>query len=228
MSVTENGWPHLSPGSSLIVPLKVAGRTFPGGVRSGSCKTLLTYVAAQYHLRVESLYFGNVDKDDWGYSDRPPSNHASATAIDVNATTNPQGVAHSHTYAQEQQIRAILRECSMQVWWGRDWDHHDPMHFNLAPHTTLSSIASAAHKLLNPYWWHRDLYLTGSNPAKWMRGGDVGFVQKRIGFTGSEVDNVFGPATAKAFGQLESRMVLPVTRKVTKARAFYVGTYVAA
>lgn len=223
MTVTENGWAHLSPGSSLIVPLVVAGRSFPGGVRAGSPKTLLTYVAAQYHLRVESLYYGTIDKDDWGYSDRPPSNHASATAIDVNASTNPQGVSHSHTYVQELAIRAILKECSSQIRWGRDYVHAppDPMHFELAPGTTLATTASAANKLLNPWWWHRDLYLTGSDPAHWMRGEDVGFLQRRLGF--GNPDKVLGPVTAKAIGQLEARLMLPVTRKVTKARAFYVG-----
>jgi hypothetical protein len=211
--------------------MKVAGRTFPAGVRTGAPKTLLTYVAAQYHLRVESLYYGSTDKDDWGYSPRTPgstSNHKSATAIDVNATTNPQGASHSHTYAQEQTIRAILRECSGQVRWGRDFrTRPDPMHFDLAPGTTLTSTAAAARKLTSPVWWKRDLYLTGTDPKRWLRGEDVRFVQYRLGFRGDAMDGVFGPATAGAFKQLEGRLLLTKTGKVTKGRAFFVGVRVA-
>lgn len=217
MSTTENGWPRLYPGSSLIVPLSVAGRTFPGGVRSGPVKTVLTYLVAQYHLRVESLYYGETDKDDWGYANRPPSNHASATAVDVNATTNPQGASRSHTYAQEQVIRAILQECGGQIRWGRDFrTKPDPMHFDAKPGTTTTSMAAVAKRLLNPAWWHRELSVT-SPP---MQGDDVKRVQRRLGCT---VDGVYGPQTRGAVRSLEARLHKKVTGRVTKSRAYFIG-----
>lgn len=215
MATTENGWPVLAPSSSLIVPLTVAGRSFPGGVRSGAVKTLLWYLATQYHLRVESLYYGATDKDDWGYANRPPSNHASASAIDVNATTNPQGVEHSHTYAQELVIRAILRECGGVVRWGRDFrSTPDPMHFDLKPGSTLTSVTAAAKRINNPPWWHRQIEVG-------MTGADVAYARRRLGLTtGSTWDST----AVRAMKATEARLQVTQTGKVAKSRAIILGT----
>lgn len=229
MTTSQNGWPASPDPSAIgIKPFVVAGRSFPGGVKGGAVATVLRYTAAQYHLRVESLYYGDTDKDDWGYFFRHIAgssvitNHGSGTAIDVNATTNPQGVAHSHTYAQELTIRAILRECGGAVHWGRDFPRPDPMHFEI--HGGSAAVSAVARRLVSPSWFHRDLYLTGSDKSKWMRGDDIKMVQRRLGFTGRSIDGVYGPVTRNAVIAMEARLVIPKTGKVTKSRAFYIGS----
>lgn len=215
MTRTENGWPVLSPTSSLIAPFVVAGRSFPGGVRSGPVADVLRYVVANYHVRVESLYYGDVDKDDWGYSNRPPSNHASATAVDVNATTNPQGVEHSHTYAQEQTIRAILREAGGVVRWGRDFSNKpDPMHFDLEPGTTLTQIAAVAKKLRNPAWFKRDL-------KAGMTGDDVKMVQRRLRV---RITGKMDSTTVYAVNMFRRRLGFAENGLVNRDLAYYLGS----
>lgn len=215
MSNTENGWPVLAVGSTLLRPLDVAGRSFPGGVRKGDVFVILRYMAAAYHCRVESLYYGSIDKDDWGYSHRPPSNHASGTAIDVNADTNPQGVEHSHTYAQEMEIRRILRECWGAVRWGRDFSTTpDPMHFDISPNCSMADAKIIAQRLLNPGWFHRDL-------RAGMSGTDVKYVQKRLKVTQT---GMMDAKTVYAVNLLRGRLHFSKNGLVNKDLAYYIGT----
>lgn len=229
MGTSQNGWPaSRDPSSISVKPFTVAGRSFPGGVKAGSVATVLRYVASQYHLRVESLYYGSTDKDDWGYSYRRIggssvlSNHSSGTAIDVNATTNAQGSGFSHTYAQVKVIRAILREVGGVVVWGGDFRHSDPMHFEIKG--SGAAVKAVAARLVSPPWYRHELYVNGSDPAKWFRGEDVKVVQRRLGFTGTAVDGVYGPVTRDAVKQAQRRLALTVSGRVGKGMAFFIGT----
>ena len=221
MTVTQSGWPASKDASALgIKPLVVAGRSFPGGVRGGAPLTCLRYMATQYHLRVESLYFGETDKDDWGYSYRPIagtsviSEHGGGVAIDVNATTNPQGAAHSHTYAQELMIRRIMREALGAVLWGRDFSHHDPMHFQLVPYDERAKVEAAAKRINNPPWFHRQI-----DPG--MSGPDVAYARRRMGLTSG---NVWDAKAVYAMRAIEKRMGITQTGKCAKSRAIILGS----
>lgn len=220
MATSYNGWPaSKDPAAIGIKPFVVAGRDFPGGVKGGDVHTVLMYVAAHYHWRVESLYCGDTARDDWGYyyravaGSRKLSNHSSGTAIDVNATTNPQGVAHSHTYAQEKTIRSILRECGGVVTWGRDFSTPDPMHFEIREGVTPSQVRAVARRLRNPGWWTRPL-------AVGMQGEDVRFVRRRLGVSDSPH---YTPGVGEAVKRLRARLHLPAGTTVSKGMAYYVG-----
>jgi hypothetical protein len=219
MTTSYNGWPASRDASAIgIKPFVVAERSFPGGVKGGDVATVLRYVAAQYHVFVESLYFGDINKDDWGYSYRPNVNnpselscHASGTAIDVNADQHPNGVRRTHSYAQVRQIRRIIRECGYGVRWGGDFPTADEMHFEI--HGTRTAIATIARRLRHPEWYDGDL-----------RPGDTGdavkMVQRRLGV---RVTGKYDANTAEAVKRFRAKLHLSVNTLVNKDLAYLIG-----
>lgn len=216
MATSYNGWPaSRDPLAIGIKPFSVAGRDFPAGVRGGSVATVLKYVAAQIHVRVESLYTGT-DKDDWGYAYRANTNnpsqlscHASGTAIDVNATSHPNGKPNTFTYAQTKVIKTILKEVSGLVRWLED---SDEMHFEI--HGTKTQIDALAKRLVSPGWFTREIKLG-------MYGQDVRVVQKRLG---RPITGKFVQGDADAVARFRARLQLTKGTTVTKGLAFYLGT----
>ena len=118
--------------------------TIPGTVRTvrlrfGSPGELLTLWAAWFHEEIEDIEVGVFD--DWGYAERPIrgssttlSNHASGTALDLNATRHPLGVPTTRTFtdAQIRKIRARLRDFDGCIRWGGDYTGRpDAMHFEI-------------------------------------------------------------------------------------------------
>ena len=86
---------------------QVSSRLVPGTqvrltVRNGAPGDLLLEVAALFDARVQDIDNARGALDDWGYAERPIrgntttlSNHASGTAIDLNATRWPLGASPS-------------------------------------------------------------------------------------------------------------------------------------
>lgn len=138
MANSQNGWAVMDTASS---PPGLNKSPFPGtnivpvpGVRNGDVATVLHYVGSQFDKRVEKL----VNPGCWGYAYRPIrgqtsgfSNHASATAIDLNAPKHPLGKANTFTPAQIKVIRQILSECEGVVRWGGVYARPDDMHFEI-------------------------------------------------------------------------------------------------
>lgn len=219
MSTSYNGWPaSRDPAAINIVPFEVAGRGFPGGVRSGAVHAVLTYCMAQYHVYVESLYLGDVDKDDWGYSFRPNTNnpselscHASGTAVDANATHHPNGRANTLTAAQVKEVLRIEKEVGV-VRWGGHFTTRDEMHWEI--HGGGAAVTAAAKRLKNPAWFHRTLTLG-------MTGDDVKMVQRRLRIT---VTGKYDARTADAVRRFRARLHLSAGTSVTKNLAFYIGS----
>lgn len=132
--MSQNGWP--------VNPSRTA-RTVPGtnvkiSVADGVAGDVLMYVAAEFDKRVEPIGNARGELDDWGWANRPirggtaTSNHASATAIDLNATQHPLGVRGTFTPAQVDAIHAILDEVDHVVRWGGDYTGRaDEMHFEI-------------------------------------------------------------------------------------------------
>lgn len=147
MAVSQNQWTVLeSYGGPLVTP-EVAGVKILGGVLGGDVATVLTWVAEQFHARVDRLGEGC-----WGYNYRPIrgqssgfSNHASGTAIDLNAPKFPMG-ARRMTAAQRAECRAIAAEAGC-VRWGGDWtgSNVDEMHFEIQGGP--AAVSAAAHRL---------------------------------------------------------------------------------
>jgi hypothetical protein len=134
MPVSQNGY-------SANNRAAVSSRTIPGTdrritVRNGPAGDLLLWFASQFHHRVEDIDDGQLD--DWGYAERPIrggtqlSNHASGTAIDLNAPRHPLGAVGTFSAAQRAAIRSILNEAQGCVRWGGDYTgRKDEMHFEI-------------------------------------------------------------------------------------------------
>jgi hypothetical protein len=130
MRTSQNGY---------SAPIGPVSRKLPGGtvpLRAGVTGDLLAWVGAQFHSRVEALEWPGC----WGYAFREVvggqdlSNHASGTAIDLNAPRHPLGTAPSANYsaAQIAEIHALLAEVAGCVRWGGDYaGRKDGMHFEI-------------------------------------------------------------------------------------------------
>lgn len=127
----------------------IASYALPGGrvaLRAGDVSVVLLWCANQWHQTVEPLEWpGN-----WGFAERlirgsstTLSNHASGTAIDLNAPQHPLGVTASRNFttAQIAQVRRIVDACDGVVRWGGDYgsvarggvagSREDPMHLEI-------------------------------------------------------------------------------------------------
>ncbi len=147
MATSQNGWPADPDPTKLgIAPCSVAGVPIGDGLLAGPVTVVLTYVALQVHLRVETLQPGQC----WGYKYRPVtggtelSNHASGTAVDLNAPRHPLGQAATFTPAQVEEIHRILAEVDDVVRWGGDYTGRvDEMHFEIiGDQPTVAAVAS--------------------------------------------------------------------------------------
>jgi len=137
MLTSYNGWPASDDPEAIdvvrrgvpgtAVKLRVAKRVAP----------LLVSFAAEFHKSVEPIDEGKT-YDDWSYCFRKVrgsqtvlSNHASGTAIDLNATEHPLGAVGTFT---EEQVRVINRLCRKYGlrWGGNFRSRKDPMHFEVA------------------------------------------------------------------------------------------------
>jgi D-alanyl-D-alanine carboxypeptidase len=157
MATSYNGW-EASPDPSAIdvdPGFRAAGCAFPGGARAGDVATVQGYVIDQLAARVEAPL---LDPDSgapgygcWGYNYRANVNnpstlscHSSATALDWNAPTHPNGAVGTFSDAQRATIYDILAEVGGAVQWGGDYTGTvDEMHFEIIVDAgTLAGIAA--------------------------------------------------------------------------------------
>lgn len=151
MANSYNGWPASRDPSAIGVNTRwepIPGHKFPGGIKSGDVETVFTYLVRQLDARVEPIEEYPAG-DEWGFSFRANVNdpnslscHASATAIDYNATQHPNRVKYTWTQAQTREIHKILDECSGVIRWLEGWDE---MHFEIRG--SAAQVAAAAKKI---------------------------------------------------------------------------------
>jgi uncharacterized protein YukE len=134
--VSQNGWPVNPPRSAHTIP----GTNVRVTVADGPAGDVLMHVLGQVNSRVEDISMNSDrnERDDWGYADRSVrgseavSNHASGTAVDMNATRHALGAHDTFTPAQTQEIHRILGEVDGVVRWGGDYTgRRDEMHFEI-------------------------------------------------------------------------------------------------
>lgn len=133
MPNSQNGWPVVTDDSRMDETL-IYGVPIVNGVLRGDVAIVMHYIARRFHNRVERLvhpgcWGHNVRKisgsDDW-------SNHASGTAMDLNAPQHPQGVRNTFTVAQRREIHDMLEYLEGVVRWGGDYvNTPDDMHFEI-------------------------------------------------------------------------------------------------
>lgn len=148
MANSQNGWPVNPARSSRTIP----GTTVKVTVADGPAGDVLMYVLSQVDKRVEDIDLRSTrgELDDWGFAERPirggvvTSNHASATAVDVNATRHVLGAVGTFTTTQVAEIHEILAEVDHTVRWGGDYSgRKDEMHFEInADHAAVARVAA--------------------------------------------------------------------------------------
>lgn len=149
-----NGWAASTSASAIGVntswePIK--GHRFPGGVKSGDVETVMTYLVRQLDARVEPIELYSPG-DEWGWAFRLNRNnpdtlscHASATAIDYNATRHPNRRKYTWTRAQTREIHKILDELGGVIKWLEGFDE---MHFEVRG--TPAQVRAVAQRLRTP------------------------------------------------------------------------------
>lgn len=147
---SQNGWPVLQTGDTFQWIIPGTGRWLR--LHPAYAGFLLVHLALWYHETIEPL--DPAPWDDWGYALRPIrgqtegySNHASGTAMDLNATKHPLGVRNTHTKDQQAHIRARLRgRYGGVIRWGGDYvTRADEMHFEI--HSGASGVLAVANAL---------------------------------------------------------------------------------
>lgn len=148
--VSQNGWPVNPPRGNRMIP----GTNTQVNVVNGPGGDVLMHVLGQVNSRVENIDMNSDagEHDDWGYANRNVrgshdiSNHASATAVDVNATRHVLGATNTFTPTQINEIHNILGEVDGVVRWGGDYTgRHDEMHFEIVG--TPDEVARVAERL---------------------------------------------------------------------------------
>jgi len=148
MMRSQNGWPASSNRRDIAVEaFEINGVSFPGGVKAGDVTTVFAYVVEQFHANVEPLVLGWC----WGWAWKNVaggddiSNHASGTAVDINAPDHGLGKENTFDGRQEAAIRTIVHACAGIVRWGGDYDgRKDEMHFEIVgDETDVASLATA-------------------------------------------------------------------------------------
>jgi hypothetical protein len=151
----------------------VSSRVVPGTgvrltVRNGPAGDLLLEVASLFDRLVQDIDGGPVD--DWGYAERPIrgsatiSNHASGTAIDLNATRWALGSQPSVNLngAQIDTVRRIVGATGGVVRWGGDYTgRKDPMHFEINDNRTEADCARALDQLRSAF-----AFRTAASPSR--------------------------------------------------------------
>jgi hypothetical protein len=148
-ATSQNGWTVVEQAGTQAY--QVPGSKVRLRLRTGDAATVLIDVAAWFDQAIEDI---DVGVDDWGWSVRriegssSYSNHASGTAIDLNASKHPMGVAASSNLSARQidLIHARLRDrYKGVVRWGGDYrSRPDAMHFEInAGAAEVKAVAAA-------------------------------------------------------------------------------------
>lgn len=218
MAVSQNGWG--ANNRQVIASIEI-----PGGklaVRMGGVGVIFQHLATRFHNEVEPLVWpGN-----WGYAERPIrggtalSNHASGTAIDLNAPAHPLGTepTRNFTTAKIAKIREIVNYYEGVIRWGGDYvGRKDGMHFEINDGITEAQVNRIADKIRGGV---APAPAPTPAPAP-VSDGDVRWIQERLNYWGARlnVDGVSGPATKAAIvafqtakGLAADGIVGPLTR----------------
>lgn len=155
MPVSQNGW---SANDRSVITTFTIGDKTRVALRAGDAGYLLEHFADWFDKNIRDLdyNYNNGGLDDWGYAEREIrggtelSNHASGTAIDINATKWPLGSDESVylTPAEIAKIRTQLKVYEGAIRWGGDYTgRQDPMHFEI--NADAATVARIAAKLRN-------------------------------------------------------------------------------
>ena len=169
MSNSQNEWPVLAKHQTKkwLVPVGKNRNSRHFVLEPGNAGFVLVHFATWYHRRIQPIDTGIWD--DWGWAPRPIrgssviSNHASGTAIDLNATKHPLGVRGTVKFyalklfgkkpnkkkiAQDRIRKRLKRKYKGVIRWGGDYKNRaDEMHYEI--NASPSEVNRVANKLRN-------------------------------------------------------------------------------
>ncbi len=147
MARSQNGW--TANQRHLMSWFAVPGTNVKLLLRKEYAGPLLALVAELFDRTVEPIS----DPGCWSYAERPIrggralSNHASGTAIDLNAPRHPLGARGTFTPHQTRAIREIISLTDGAIRWGGDYrSRKDEMHFEINT-TDVAKIILATSRL---------------------------------------------------------------------------------
>ena len=144
MLTSYNGW----PASKDQAEIGIKSYPVPGTLIKLRCAEkvapLLVGFAAEFHNLIEPLDVG--PNDDWGFNFRMVrgttdklSNHASGTAIDLNASRHPLGQVGTFEPGKVPMLRALAHKWGLK--WGGDFkSRKDEMQFEIS----IDAVKAAA------------------------------------------------------------------------------------
>lgn len=170
MATSQNGWPVLEYGDPRLYTWIVPAKTgeFRIRTRNGSAGFILMHFALWWAERVEPVA-GKI-LDDWGHAVRTIrgktsgySNHASGTAVDLNATRWPLGTTHMPQRMMAKiRVRLRLRLYAGCLRWGGDYSgRKDQMHTEI--NRDLAACEKTARRLMKT---KRGKRLLAANPTQ--------------------------------------------------------------
>ena len=136
MQTSYNGW----PASKDQAEIGIKSYPVPGTERKLRCASavapLLIGFASEFHSLIEPIDDNGLD--DWGYAFRMVrgttdklSNHASGTAIDLNAAKHPLGQVGTFELGKVPMLRALAHKYGLT--WGGDYKgRKDEMHYEIS------------------------------------------------------------------------------------------------
>ena len=135
MQTSYNGWPASKEQAEIgIKAYKVEGTSLKIRCAEKVAPLLINF-AKEFNELIEPIEGGTFD--DWGYAYRDVrgvvgklSNHASGTAIDLNATKHPLGKVGTFDAAKVPMLKALAKKYGLA--WGGEWTRPDPMHFEIS------------------------------------------------------------------------------------------------
>lgn len=139
MATSQNGYralPDSSECAKWVLPLK-GGSARHVILKQGHAGFVLACLVTWFDRRVEKVNSGQWDEWGWAYrtvrgQTTGLSNHASGTAVDINATQHPLGVRNSFTSNKAALIRRKMRRWKNVIRWGGDYvSRADEMHFEI-------------------------------------------------------------------------------------------------
>lgn len=135
MEKSQNGWQaSKDPDEIKIKSFPIAGTNIKVRCQE-TAGIILAAFAAEFHKNVEPLDEGALD--DWGYAYRPVrgqttglSNHASGTALDLNATKHPLGKSDTFSISQKLILQSLVKKYGLR--WGGNYNgRKDEMHVEI-------------------------------------------------------------------------------------------------
>lgn len=223
MAASQNGW--RANDRSVVSSRLVPGTDVKLTVRNGAPGDLLLEVAARFDREVEDIDNARSGLDDWGYAERVVrggsdlSNHASGTAIDLNAPRHPLGTDPSANFTSRQiaTIRGILSGINGVVRWGGDYSgRKDGMHFELNDGTDNEDCVRALAAIRGmPVGTPQPNHPASVGTLRvGSRGPAVEKLQRVLAtwypYLNLQIDGDFGPATEKAVRELQRRAGLVI------------------